>query len=177
MEEGELFDQYDFSEPWDSPHNIKLLGKIPDAYRCPKIDESSAQGRTPFLAVVGTDVAWSETGSRRREDFVDGLQDTVLVLELPGRAVPWTQPVDVRPPLTTGGQREVRALADGSVVNALFGDGSVWGLKRDLLGGHLRAAFTLSGGGVFDRRFLGSAVDHVNANEFRYPCPDPANLE
>ena len=35
IEQQALYDQYDFSQPWDSPTNIKLLDQMPDCFCCP----------------------------------------------------------------------------------------------------------------------------------------------
>src|SRR5690349_7550881 len=30
-----LYEQYNFNEPWNGPHNAKLAAKCPDVFRCP----------------------------------------------------------------------------------------------------------------------------------------------
>jgi Protein of unknown function (DUF1559) len=54
LEQQELYQEYDFSQPWDGPNNIKLLDKMPDVYRDPV--HGDAKGRfTHYAALVG---AW-----------------------------------------------------------------------------------------------------------------------
>jgi hypothetical protein len=157
--ERELYDQYDFSQPWSSPHNLKLSDRMPDVYRCPNIDESATR-KTPIVAIVGEEAAWAKSGSRNKKDFADGLKNTVMVLELTDRAVPWTQPEDLEFPLRKAAHGDTSQRGDGSVVNGLFADGSIYGLDKEMLGNSLRAAFTRAQKDVLDRRLLRAAVEH-----------------
>jgi prepilin-type processing-associated H-X9-DG protein len=95
-------------------------------------------------------------------DFSDGLDNTIMVLELPDRAAPWTKPQDIVVPFsqakTTGGSEREN---DGVVVNALFGDGSVRGLTRTSLDSASRSALTRAAGDEFDRKVLRQPVEHV----------------
>ena len=157
MEEQKLYEQYDLSQPWDSPHNRALIDKMPDIYRCAKLASAGA-GVTPFVAVVGKEAAWTEGEARKLEDFADGRSNTVMVVELPSKATTWTEPEDV--PFS-----DMVGTADGpqragTTVNALFADGSVHGLPDDLLSGPLRGAFTRSAGDTFDRSLLRAADEH-----------------
>jgi hypothetical protein len=50
----DLFDRYDFSEPWNGRHNRMLLSEIPVEYQC----EAGPAGYTDVVAIVGKDTAW-----------------------------------------------------------------------------------------------------------------------
>ena len=49
----DLFDQYDFSQPWDSPKNLRLLDKMPAVFHDPIYGEELGHF-THYAAVVGT---------------------------------------------------------------------------------------------------------------------------
>ncbi len=55
-----LYDAYDFSEPWDGPHNLSLGDRMPPVYRCPA-DEPDREGApsTSYVAIVGPHTCWS----------------------------------------------------------------------------------------------------------------------
>ena len=37
IEEGNLYERFNLDEPWDSPHNIQLLGEMPSTFECPNV--------------------------------------------------------------------------------------------------------------------------------------------
>ena len=49
----DLFDQYDFSQPWDSPKNLRLLDRMPAVFHDPIYGEELGHF-THYAAVVGT---------------------------------------------------------------------------------------------------------------------------
>jgi len=132
---------------------------MPDIYRCPSL-ASAGTGKTGFLAVVGKEAAWTEGEVRKLEDFGDGLANTVMIVELPSKATTWTEPEDVAFSLVEIGGNSDRQKHDGDTVNAVFADGSVYGLQDELFSGALRAAFTRSEGDTFDRSLLRAAAEH-----------------
>ena len=36
LERSDLYNQYNFNEPWDSPGNLKVAEQLPQTYRCPR---------------------------------------------------------------------------------------------------------------------------------------------
>jgi len=90
---GDLHAQFRFNEPWDSPHNIQLLDKMPEDFR--------SRGLTPggttsaFKIITGEDaydLIEFDLGGPRSRDIKDGTTMTLQVVELtPDEAVPWTQ--------------------------------------------------------------------------------------
>jgi hypothetical protein len=120
VEEEYLYRQYDFSQPWDSPHNRKLLETTPRIFRCSQIATRSP-GQTPFLAVVEPSGSWSieRVGVPARSALVP------LVLEVPSKAVAWTEPVDLV--CTADG------LAGQTALNCVFGDSAVYSIQAENL--------------------------------------------
>src|SRR5438874_420269 len=44
LQRGDLYNQFHLDEPWDSPHNIVLLDRMPDVYRCPRFQAHNNGG-------------------------------------------------------------------------------------------------------------------------------------
>jgi hypothetical protein len=94
LEAQNLFDEYDFSEPWNGPNNSLLAQQAPDIFQCPS-DASRIGGTTSYFAVVGPQTAWPSAGGRRLDEFVDGPGQTLLLIEVAGRSVNWLDPEHV----------------------------------------------------------------------------------
>jgi hypothetical protein len=96
--EQDLYDAYDFCEPWNGPRNQQLAARMPDVFRCPGEDRETRRSpgdRTRYLAVVGPHAAWLGSAGRRASDFVDGPSETVMVLEAGVPGVIWLEPCDL----------------------------------------------------------------------------------
>jgi hypothetical protein len=144
MEQQELYDQFKLDEPWDSPHNVALLEKMPATYAPPpgKISKVPAY-HTVCHVFVGRGAAFEDQeGLRFPAEFTDGTSQTILVIEA-GEPVPWTKPQDLTydpvQPLP-----ELRGLfKDGFRV--AMADGSMKWVKRSTPEATLRAAITRDG--------------------------------
>jgi hypothetical protein len=136
--EQELYEQYDFSQPWDSPENQKLLEHMPVVFACPSHRRRGEKSQmTSYLAVVGPEAAWPGSDSLKFSDVPDGLSRTILVMESGAPEIPWTEPRD----LSSEEAAELLAAADFGSSNShrhdsyfyeylggrhvLFGDGLV----------------------------------------------------
>ena len=132
-------------EPWDSPHNLALLGSMPSIYACPS-DPTLKPGTTGYQAVVGVGTAFPpDFTPLRSSDFPDGAQNTLLVGES-RRAVPWTKPEN----LPFDGTVPLYGLGShhgyhNNGFNAAFADGAVRFLKSTIKPDVLRALVTRNG--------------------------------
>lgn len=137
--EEELFRQFKLDEPWNSRNNRRLLKSIPKVYKMPGMDEE----RTSYLALVGNSFALRQLHGRTEDEFTDGLENTILVVEVDkSLAVPWTEPRDFRPPVPLDSVRQINP--DGLL--ALWATGDVGWLPLDTKPHLLMAMFTLDGG-------------------------------
>ena len=50
---------------------------------------------TDYFAIVGEDTAWPPGRGRRLTEIEDGSEQTILLLEVPGREVSWAEPRDL----------------------------------------------------------------------------------
>jgi hypothetical protein len=125
--EKRLFAEFHLDEAWDSPHNRKLLAKMPRRY-APVNGKTRQPFATYYQVFVGKGAAFEGTRGLRVFDFTDGTSNTFLIAEA-GEAVPWTKPADLpfapnAPLPKLGGQ-----FADG--FHAALADGSVCLLRKD----------------------------------------------
>ena len=123
LEQEPLYKQFHLDEPWDSPHNKKLIAKIPPVYRMLKPD-AAKQGMTRCLAPVGENTAFSGKTGLALKEIKGGSTNTIIIVEVAADgAVPWTKPVDLQydPKNPAKGLGDasadsfVAALCDGSV--------------------------------------------------------------
>ena len=94
LDEGHLYDSYDFSEPWDGPNNSQLLDQMPAVYRCPS-GEVTAGGFTAYAAITGDECVFAGAASVAIPDISDGASSTLLVGEVAYADILWTEPRDV----------------------------------------------------------------------------------
>jgi hypothetical protein len=97
VDAGPLYNEFHLDEPWDSPHNITLLPKMPPCYAGP--GRRRAGTIPPFHTIIHVFVGKGtpfegDLGLNLRNDFPDGLANTLLVVET-GKPVPWSKPGDL----------------------------------------------------------------------------------
>jgi Protein of unknown function (DUF1559) len=119
LEHKPLYDSFHLDEPWDSPHNLTLLNKMPEAYRI----DSSDVTTTRFQVFTGQNALFGRSKPPRLRDVMDGLPHTILAVVVGSdRAVPWTKPdeltLDPTQPVASLGKLPDRlikcVMADGS---------------------------------------------------------------
>ena len=93
LEESELHESYDFSEPWDSPNNRLLIERMPPVFSSPF--SSGQPGRTSFVAVVGPSTVWPGAQAVTLDDIRDGSWATIFLIEIADSDIAWTEPRDV----------------------------------------------------------------------------------
>jgi len=95
LEQRELYDAYDFAEPWDGPNNRKLVDRVGTIF-LRSGPESDQVRTTSFVAVVGAETIWRGAGSLSYKDLADGTKDTLMVVEVPDGQFLWMEPRDLR---------------------------------------------------------------------------------
>jgi hypothetical protein len=154
LEGDRLYQQFHLDEPWDSPHNKKLLDRTPRCYE-PALGGNDQPGLTRYQVFVGPGTAFERDGLTW-DDFPDGLAGTFLVVEA-GEPVPWSQPADLvyapdkpLPPLGGVFTRPVHVLCyevqRRPGFNACFADGSTRFIRSMADEKAVRALVTRDGG-------------------------------
>ena len=146
IEERDLYQEYDFAEPWDGPNNRKLAGRMPQIFA---FHGSNLSGNTTtnYLAVVGDETAWPGTKRVTPNDVTDGPSSTILVVENLGAEVHWMAPRDL--PLADMDMRLNSPAGVGSPYDdpaVVMLDGSVQRLRPSLEPAVLRALLTIHAG-------------------------------
>ena len=121
IDQNELYKQFRLDEPWDSPHNSKLLSKMPQIYQSPSV--AVEDGKTVYLGAAGEGMMFNGKEKIGFGQITDGSSNTVYMMEVnQSHAVEWTRPVDyqVNPEKPLDGLGGVNAggfivtMADGS---------------------------------------------------------------
>ncbi|HEV3023653.1 MAG TPA: DUF1559 domain-containing protein, partial [Pirellulales bacterium] len=89
-----LYDRYDFSEPWDGPHNRQLAKEMPAVFHCPQ-DGPAGGTTTSYMAVVGPETIWPGSKPMPLGKIRDGLSNTIILVEVADSGVNWMEPRDV----------------------------------------------------------------------------------
>ena len=160
--EQKLYAQFKQDEPWDSPHNKKLLAKMPRVYA--PVGVKTPQPNSTFCQIFVGPGAWysdyylPKTGSfpggvRPSSRSMEGRPPSINLIQRSGRLwflvveadspVPWTKPEDIAydakkplPPL--GGQF-------ANVFYAAFSDGTVRAVPKTLHPETIRLGIKLTG--------------------------------
>jgi hypothetical protein len=93
VNEEKLFREFKLTEPWDGPHNSKLLAKMPALF-APTWGDKPAANTTPWQVFTGPQTMFEGNKGSRISDVPDGTSNTILVAEA-SRLVPWTRPEDL----------------------------------------------------------------------------------
>jgi type II secretory pathway pseudopilin PulG len=149
LEQSAVYNQIDFSKPWDHPDNGILRELNIPTYMCPSTKLSN--GYTTYVAVVDPNGVFSGSNPTKFQDIKDGLSNTLMVVETTeAKAVRWMEPNDtdlnafiaaVSGPLPPNDRH-----AHPGVSVVTFGDGSVRFLSSNTPVETLQAFVTLNGG-------------------------------
>jgi hypothetical protein len=145
----ELYEEFNLDEAWDSPHNIKLLPKMPAIYS-PLSDMNETVEIQPhyttYVAPIGSKTVFGQDEPMEFRNITDGTSNTIAFVELKREhAIPWTSPEEY--PFDESNPTAKLRNYNGKTVIALF-DGFVTNVKLDLPKETWLALFTRNGGEV-----------------------------
>jgi len=143
MEQKALYETIDLSKPWDDPANQAAYDTKISAYQCPSANNPA--GQTSYLAVVGPGCCFLATQPRRLAEITDDHGLTLMVIEVDAEhAAHWMSPTDAteRSILSFG---EARRLPHPGGTQAVFADGHVRFLGKNIKPATLRAAISVAG--------------------------------
>jgi len=167
-----LYDVYRFNEPWNSPHNSTLLGRIPEQYECrAMVRRHGGGGVTTCVAIVGPEGMWPEDRPMREADVHDGTNQTIMLGEVtPGLVIQWLEPRDLEFEKAAKGVQRTNwsgaTVIDGlvaahpwplaewddprRVAHVVTADGTVRELPQNVRAEELRGLLTATGGESVD---------------------------
>jgi hypothetical protein len=144
IEQASLYNEFHLDEPWDSPHNSKLIGRIPPVYVHP--GRSDGAGNTCYQVFYGKGAAFEGEEGMSIGGFTDGTSNTILTTEA-AKAVPWTKPQDIDFDPKAADLKGL-GLDDVGGFNAGLADGSVRHIAKTIDIKTLKALITRAGGEV-----------------------------
>lgn len=147
--ERSLYQQYDFNQPWDSPTNMAIVTRMPEAYGSPG-DPGVALHDTSYLVIVGRNTVFPGSGSLNTNDITDGPGNTLLVVESTESGICWLEPRDLEASKMDYG---VNTAASNCIrshhpygAQAAFADGKTHYLTNDLSAEFIEALSTAAKG-------------------------------
>jgi prepilin-type processing-associated H-X9-DG protein len=147
-----LYKEFHLDEPWDSPHNKKLISRMPSVYRNPN-STVGGQWKTNYLTVRGKDTIFSGAKGTKIADVTDGTSNTIMTVEVPDdKAVIWTKPDDFE----YDEELPMKGLLGGQPggFNVGFADGSVRLIPASIKPETLKSLFTRNDGEAIDHNEL-----------------------
>jgi len=89
--EQHIHGQYQFGEPWDSEHNLKIAKTVMPTYSSPTEQISN---KTAYFLLTGPETIFAGKEGVKLQQVTDGTSNTILVVEAK-RDIPWTKPEDI----------------------------------------------------------------------------------
>lgn len=141
LEYSQLYDQFKMDEPWDSPHNIKLLEQMPDVYK--STDDPT---KTTVLGFAGEGAFFDGAKATGIFAISDGSSNTIAVVDAGAdKAIPWTKPEDLTfVPMDPASQ--LGDVGDSFIIGLC--DGAVRSVRKNLPADQLKSLITIKGGEV-----------------------------
>ncbi len=157
LESQNLSMQFHRNEPWDSPHNRKLIDYMPNRFRCPSsawaIGSGSAtvikeEWKTPYLMVRRKSNKLLSDRLPSWNEVRENASTTIILIEADkDHSVIWTKPddwhYDPAAPFQGLGKHHGWNFRDGPGAFVIFADGDVRFLPQKVDEGLLRSLFAL----------------------------------
>jgi prepilin-type processing-associated H-X9-DG protein len=131
MEYDTVFDALKLDEPWNSPHNAKILsGFYIGEFLCPSVDRTNNNIYSSYVAVIGPGTIWRKEGTVKLSDLPHKGSQTVAVVEVADSGKHhWAEPFAVTVNEVLENMRTGKGVRISSFhpagVHILFADGSV----------------------------------------------------
>jgi prepilin-type processing-associated H-X9-DG protein len=149
LDRRDLYEQYDFSEPWNGPHNRLLADKMPPVFACPA--NRDAPNCTSYAMLVGPHAFSPGPRGRTLDEIstVDGTSNTLMLVEAAEAKINWLEPRDLNVDemsfqLNKSG-KELSSHHGGGMVVVSFCDGHTSTLSPHIEPETLKALTTVDG--------------------------------
>jgi prepilin-type processing-associated H-X9-DG protein len=101
IDHKDLYNMFHLDEPWDSPHNRRLIdsSRAPKTYTC-RSDQQASHSRledeTNYVMIVGPGAISDGPHSIRPEDITKDPSKCILVVEVYDTGIHWAEPRDLK---------------------------------------------------------------------------------
>lgn len=95
LERQDLYEMYDFDEPWNGPNNAILANMMPEVFNCPSSHRGDAGSETCYAMIVGPGTISDGPTAHSFGDIADGSSNTIMVVEVAGSGINWMEPRDL----------------------------------------------------------------------------------
>lgn len=146
LEEQELFDRYDFTQPWNSAANLNLATEMPPVYAFHG-EYNPGVVTTNYLAVVGENTVWPGASPRTADEVTDQHSTTIMLVENAGENVHWMEPRDLHADSMSLVVNDPKGVSSKYLAPAVaMLDDSLRRLEDELPENVFRAMLTVNGG-------------------------------
>lgn len=97
IEEKAVYKNIQLDEAWNGPNNKSFLEKlqIPALRSTREAAREAAVDETHYLAIVDKQTVWSPNQTIKLAGIFDGTTNTIVLIEVAGREIPWYEPRDL----------------------------------------------------------------------------------
>jgi len=151
LEQNALHQQFDLTQPWDSPRNMMLTNTVMSLYSCPSSPQQSGL-ETNYVMIVGSETLSDGASATDAMKISDGTSQTIQIVEVAASGIHWAEPRDL------GADEITFAINDGSSpgigshhpggANVALCDGSVHFFSDEIAPSQVEAMSTIDGGEV-----------------------------
>ncbi len=150
LDEVGLYQEYDFSQPWDSQHNQRLATRMPDVFACPADPDATQLDETNYMVIVGNNTLFPYDIPVATMYIGDDLSTTIAVVEVPAWGVNWLEPMDLSTEqmffdINGNIGREIGSYHHGG-AHVLMADGQVRYLDEGIPADYVKGMSTIDGG-------------------------------
>ena len=140
IEQERLYKEFHLDEPWDSPHNLTLLDRMPHTYALRSRHVDPPPNTTYFQVFVGKGTPFEPERTVTFKDFRRGTSNVLLFVE-GAEPVPWTKPEDI--PFDPNGPLPRMGGVWPDLMRAAMADGHREMIQKPFNESEIRAMITL----------------------------------
>ena len=90
LEQEDLYQKYRFDEAWNGPSNSQLSYSL----QCP-VEPNRHSANTSYVLIAGDGTAWADGRAPKLDEFTDGADQTIVLVEVTGPNISWLEPRDL----------------------------------------------------------------------------------
>lgn len=143
------YEGIDHDLAWDHQANRHIRDLFVGIYQCPSAEQKP--GMTNYMVVVGPDTLFPGSEPIKLEEVIDGVSNTVMVVEVPGPPIPWGEPRDIT--IDELIDRLSQDTIHPGTIAIVMADGSVQNIPTNIDPETLRGMCTRNGGEVIHSFF------------------------